>query len=251
MELHALPSFFIVKIERGKQQETRKYDEGLAISQNYVFMQHEVQNGEIVSIGALAKKEFPTAETGHTLLFHHFVTGKGIEDRIDSPHLLCSDEKYNYYKVTICSFNGERNLSYGVWDGDKIIPHKDFIFLEIEIHQKEVAKNDELVEIKNWSESRDLKGVRMKEIKNTIGELTKTKANDDLKHEIEKREKVMDNISKGINKKQILLYKVAYSNYDFQEVGMLNIACNTKVLFFGKEYIVAPSKYLHFGISKN
>lgn len=246
MILKAAPFFFIIRIDKQKQKETREFDGQLAISPNYVFMQHETQNGEIVSIGSTAKGLFPKAKEGDILLFHHFVTGKGIEDREASPHLIHSDENYNYYNVTVVSYNGERNLTYGVWDGEKITPHKDFVFLEVVENESEVVENDSLVEIKNWSESRDKKGDRMKEIKNTIVELTKSAANADLKAEIEKREKTMNKISKEVNKKQIEVYKVAYSKEPINEVGILNIACNTKILFLNKEYIIAPTKYAFF-----
>jgi len=253
MTLQAPPFFFIIKINKHQQKETRETDGVLAISYNYVFMQHEVQNGEIVSIGELAQKLFPDAKIGYTLIFHHFVTGKGVEDREASPYLVHEDENFNYYKVTVRSYNGDRNLTYGVWDGEKITPHKDFIFLEVPDNKKEVVKTDTLIEIKNWSESRDKKNDRLAEIKSSIGELTKTFVSKDLKAEIENREKEMGKISQEINKKQIELYKVAYSDLSlpFKEVGILNIATSMKVPFMGKEYIVAQSKYIYFGNSAN
>lgn len=247
----AHPFFFIIRIEKQKQKETREMDGLLANSPNYIYMQHEIQNGVIVSIGTEAKKEFPMAQIGQTLIFHHFVTGKGIEDKSDSPYLIFTDNFYNYYNVTVSSFNGERNMSYGIWDGNKITPHKDFIFLEVPMVEKEVTKTDTLIEIKNWSESRDKKGDRMKEIKNTITELTKSNVSEGLKKEIENREKVMNKISKDINKKQIQLYNVAYSNLPFKEVGVLNIAANTKIFFMGKEYIVSLLKFTFFGSTNN
>lgn len=251
MVLQAAPFFFIVRVNKEQQENTRQFDGGLAVSPNYVFMQHETQNGEIVSIGTMAKQMFPTVKIGNTLIFHHFVTGKGIEDKEDSPYLILSDEIHNYYNVTATSYNGERNMTYGFWDGKNVVPHKDFIFLELETKVKEVVTNDSCLQIKNWSESRDQKGVRMNEIKNTITELSKTKASEDLKHEIEKREKIMNSMSKEINKKQVNIYNVAYSQTDFKEVGMLNMACNTTISFMGKEYIIAPTKFMYFGTSEN
>lgn len=250
MILQAPPFFFIIKINKQQQKETRETDGVLAISRNYVFMQHEIQDGEIVSIGELAKELFPEAKAGHSLIFHHFVTGKGVEDREASPYLVHEDENFNYYKVTVRSYNGDRNLTYGVWDGEKIIPHKDFIFLEVPNDKKEVVNTGKLIEIKNWSESRDKKSEKMAEIKNVIGELTKTKVSTDLKYEIEKKEKEMAKMSQEINKKQIELYNVAYAPKElpFKEVGILNIATSMKVPFMGKEYVVASSKYAYFGL---
>lgn len=251
MQLEAPPYFFIVRIDRQKQRETREFDGFLANSPNYIYMQHEVQNGEIVSIGSKAQQAFPNANIGQILIFHHFVTGKGIEDKEESPYIVFQDEKYNYYNVTAETFNGERNMSYGIWDGEKIIPHKDFIFLKVIELEKEVTKIANLIELKNWSESRDKKTERMKGIKNSIVELTKTDASENLKNEIEKREKRMNQISKEINKKEIKLYEVAYSNLPFNEVGVLNIAAHTKVSFMNTEYLVAQIKYTFFGNSNN
>lgn len=251
MQLQAAPFFFIIRIDKEQQQKTRQFEDGLAISPNYVYMQHEIQNGEIVSIGKMANDLFPTVEIGHTLIFHHFVTGKGIEDQTDSPYLLYEDENYNYYNVTVTSYNGERNMTYGVWDGKTIITHTDYIFLELGEVEKEVIEKDAIIEIKNWSESRDQKSARMAEMKNAVAELTKTTVNDNLKKEIEKREKEMSKISKDINKKQINIYKVAFSQTPFTEVGMLNMACHTHISFLNKEYIIAETKYLYFGTSEN
>lgn len=250
MQLVAPPFFFIVKINKTQQKKTREFDGALAVSHAYKYMQHEIQYGEIVSMGTLAQELFPTVKEGHILIFHHFVTGKGIEDREDNPYLIYSDDDFNYYTVTVKSYNGDRNLTYGVWDGEKIIPHKDFIFLNSEDQKKEVVETNGLVEIKNWSESRDKKTGRMEEAKSQIMELTKTNVKAELIPEIKKRETQMNAISAEINKKQFQLYKVAYSHPSlpqFKEAGILNIACHTKVAFMDKEYLIAPIKYLAYG----
>ncbi len=251
MQLQAAPPFFIIRINKQEQEKNRKFEDGLAISPNYVFMQHEVQNGEILSIGSEAAKLFPKAKISNLLIFHHFVTGKGIEDKTESPYLICTDQKFNYYNVTVSSYNGERNMTYGVWDGKNIIPHPDFIFLNPSEQTKEVVQENDILEIKGWSESRDQKSARMAEIKNQITELTKTTVNEDLKNEIERREKTMNAISKDINKKKISIFDVAYSCNPFKKVGILNIACHTEISFQNRRFIIAPTKFMHFGSTNN
>jgi len=249
MQLKAAPVFVIVKISRTSQKESRSTDRGLAISSNYVFMQHEIQNGEIVSIGSRAKLEFPTAKVGDSLLFHHFITGKGLEDKEDNPYLVCSDDEFNYYRVTTSYYNGDRNLSYGIYDGEKIIPHNDFVFLKVETVVKEVVKVGEIFEIQGWTESRDKKTARMADMKAHIGEMSKSHVSQEVNQLIEKKEKEMNNVSKQINKKEIVIHTIEYApeHIKYTKAGILNIACHTHIDFMNKEYIVAPVKYLYFG----
>lgn len=253
MELNALPPYFVIKVEKQIQKDTREKDGYFYTHSDHVFMQREVQHGEIVSIGKEAQELFPEAKVGHELIFHHFLSGREMEDTGENKNLLFTDDIYKYYSVTVRSHKGERNLTYGIWDGEKIIPNKDFIFLEIEDKEPEVSKtNTGILELQNFSESKDEISKKMKFEKDTINELTKTAVTPDLKVEIENREKQMNRMSKQTNKKQYLLYRVAYaSNYikekfikPFTHAAMLSIACNTRINFGGKEFIISDCKYL-------
>lgn len=250
MQLTAAPVFFVVRINVIAQKQTRLFDGKLAVAANYIYMQHEIQHGEIVSIGSQAQKEFPTAKIGDTLLFHHFVTGKGLEDKEDNPYLVYSDEQFNYYRVTTSYYNGDRNLSYAIYDGQTIIPHNDFVFLKPDEEKKELVKTDEVFEIKGWSESRDKKTGKMNEIKSQITEMMKSNVSAETNQEIKKKETAMNKFSKEINKKEIQMYSIEYApkHIPFKMAGILNIACHTRFIFMDIEYIIAPSKYLYFGI---
>ena len=250
MQLQAAPVFFVVRINTIEQKNNRTFDGNLAVAANYTFMQHEIQHGEITSIGYLAQKEFPTVKIGDTLLFHHFVTGKGLEDKEDNPYLICADGDFNYYRVTTSYYNGDRNLSYGIYDGTTIIPHNDFVFLKPEIKEKELVEKDGIFELKGWSESRDKKTGRMNELKSQVGEMMKSNVSDAVNQEIKKKETAMNKFSKEINKKEVLMYSIEYApkHIPFKKAGILNIACHTIIKFMDIEYIVAPSKYLYFGL---
>ncbi len=176
-----------------------------------------------------------------------------MEDNGDNKNLLHSDNTHNYYSVTVKSHKGERNLTYGIYDGENISPHKDYIFLFPEKKEIEVSKTDTgLLAIENFEETREEKGLKMKELKNEVNELTKTKVSADLTNEIERKQSEMNRLSKEVNRKQVSIYHVAYvSRYtsskfskQFTHVGLLNLSCNTHVLFNGKDYIVASTKYL-------
>lgn len=257
MQFSSLPQFFIVRVQKGALKDSREKDGHFYTHSDHVFMQRETQCGEIVSIGKEAQDIFPTAKIGHTLLFHHFVTGREMEDTGDNKNLLYSDNFYNYYSVTVKSHKGEKNLTYGIWDGETIIPHKDYIFLEVPKVENKVTEYETGLLKAEVIESREELGNKMKEIKNNINELTKTQVSSELTEEINRKEKEMNNISKRVNKKEILLYNILYvSDYikslftkPLSKAGMLNIACNTKISFRGLECIVSETKYL-FLVSK-
>lgn len=253
MELTALPPFFIIKVEKQVQKDAREKDGHFYTHSDHVFMQREVQHGEIVSIGSEAQTLFPEAKEGHQLIFHHFLSGREMEDTGVNKNLLYTDETHKYYSVTIRSQKGERNLTYGIFDGEEIIPHKDYIFLEVENKEVETLKIETgLLEVQNFSESKDEVGKKMKFEKDSINQLARTAVTPELKTEIEKREKQMNKMSKLVNKKQYLLYQVAFAgnfikqkfSKAFTHVGIVNIACNTKILFGNKEYIVSDIKYV-------
>ena len=253
MILTPLPHYFIVKVNN-KQLESRREKKGeLYISPDYTFMQNELQQGEIIGIGSVSKDIFPEAEIGDTLIFHHFITGKALEDNGENNYLLDDDGEFSYYNVTATEFNGERNLSFGIIKNGVIIPNKDYIFL-FENKPQEVAVNESGL-ISSASEmNRDEVGDKMKELKSQVKELTKTVITDDLKVGIEKKEKEMNQLSKLTNKKEYKKFPVAFvNNYtkslfniEPKEVGILNMAANYHLVINEVDYIIAEIKYIAF-----
>lgn len=260
MEMHPLPSYFMVKIDKDAQRERRDKDGMWFNHPDHVFMQHEQQWGEIVAIGAEAAKDFPEAEIGHTLIFHHFVTGKGeMEEDGDNVFFIQEENGFRYYIVpaTYIYATGDKNLAYGIWNGTEIIPHKDYIFLEPEPELSDTTSVSEngLLTIDGWNESRQESGDKMAAMKRQVAELTKTSTvTSDLTEGIERKEAEMNAISKRINKKEYCTYEIAAANptlkskfsKPFTEAGMLNLACHTQVPFRERIYVVAPTSYLAF-----
>lgn len=267
--LKPLPSFFLIKIGKIDQKERKNKIGNIFIPQTTVFMTREVQYGEIVHIGERAGKAFPEAEIGDTLLIHYFVSGKQSEDADEGRYKIDEDEKFNYYLVTAMSHNGRQNESYGVVKKDgTIITHKDYILLETEKPAESDLPPDEFINksisktkgglflFNQWKESREEKGAKMAELKNRVQELSKSGIH--LPHVakgIRELEMEMDVISKDISKKQYLPYSVAAFNPILNEwfdaginagdvIYMYNIACNTKIEYNAKEYIVAKSDYI-------
>jgi co-chaperonin GroES (HSP10) len=262
-----MPAFFLISIPRIQQTERKSKIGNLYLHPNFVYMTRGMQCGKIVSIGSKAAASMPQAKIGDTLLVHHFVESS------EKQNCVASDDLYNYYVVTCMSHNGQNNQTYAVFDGKDIIPHPDYIFLEctkaaprsetpedyLDNNLKKTSSG--LFLFKQWTIDREGIVERIKELKEQIGSLTKPGMNmtADVAKAVKQREEEMDRLSAQLNKKRIERFIVAAINPDFSDdilqqwdcrvsagdmVYMLNIACETKMEFNGKEYIVAKS--MHF-----
>lgn len=273
--------FFLVRIPKNQQKERLEKIGSIYIPPDYVFLTRGMQCGEIIAIGEGAKQYFPEAQIGHILLFHHIVEGKKDHNGNYSFYIGADDE-YTYYIVTAYSDNGEKNLSYGVWDGEKIIPNKDYIFLKT--HQEKETDIPELeLESCLAGEGSFKPDIAMtfsaggliipKERKKSRHELTEqmnkntirikqisriSRMRPEVVEEIQNLEAENNRISKEINKRTYEFHTIAAINQEFNiqiersfnhkvnagdKVAMLNIACYTEVEFLKQTYIVAETQY--------
>ena len=230
-------------------------------------MQYNLSSAEIVDISEKAAKHFPEAKVGHQLLMHHFVLDVN-ESSAREDHLVYQDDVHNYYVVTAYEHNGKGNECYGIWDGENIIPNKDFIFLESEKLPNSDLPPDEAINnalqktetglflFKTWNETREDKEAKQAEIKRQVQELSKS-GNDKphIQQAIREKELEMENISRDINSKRYSYYTVAFANKEISEwfdrkvsagdtLAILNIATQTTIKFMGKEYIVCKTKFI-------
>lgn len=252
MEFLPLPTYFIVKINKKQQQERKEKIGSLYLHFNEVQMQRNMQHGEIVAIGSEAGKALPQAKIGDTLIFHHFVEGS----HKDKSNFIISDNDYNYYNVTTSEFNGHRNETYGVYNGQEIIPHPDFIFIEAE-PEKEKLSMDEYIEkstkkvgslyvFTNWEESREDKEAKATRLKEEIKSLSKSSMNDQIKRGIEEKEYEAAKVTSSLNEAIYKKYKVCYHNPKMKSkefVYALSRTALTHIDFMDKRYIVMQSKY--------
>lgn len=277
MAITPMPPYFYIRINKEQQKDRKEKIGSLYIPPDYVYMKRNMQCGEILAIGSKAREYFPQAKVCDVLIMHHIVENHEKSFFIDS------DENFNYYMVQGFEVPGERNVTYGVWNGTEIIPNKDYMFLEVEkiesdLSDLEVQSN--LAGEGSWKVNIPMmvsKGGLFipKEIKKSREELTeamkknmerikqlsnnKHRMTSDVISEIHKLEAENVSISKQINKKEEIPQKIAFINPDMKELVMemfkvdlnigdviyiLNIACQTHVEFLGKEYIVAENKYL-------
>lgn len=269
-----MPPYFLVRVPRQEQINRKNKIGSIFLHPGFVYLTRGMQCGEIVSIGAKAHDMLPEAQIGHMLLFHHFVEAP------DKCQCVAVDPHYFYYVVTAMSHNGQQNQTYGVWDGAKIIPHYDYLFLavpappnsSIPLEQQvdaNLQKNQSgLFLFKEWSINREELRLRMEELKKQIESLSKSLSNpnrnphmnDQVMRQMKILEEEMNEISRKLYAKKYQRFTLVAAHPDFidyvyecfgtvltpgNKLYMLNIACETKMEFNGQEYIVAKSQ--HFG----
>lgn len=260
-----MPPYFLIKSARKEEDFKKKKIGSIIIPETETFMLYNLQAGEIVGIGAKAHDHFPEAKIGDILLIHHFVQGIN-ESEAKEDHLIFQDDEFNYYVVAAFDFHGKGNETYGVWDGIKIIPNKNYIFLHPQIKADPQSADDYINSalkkttsgiflFSQWQESRESKAEKMQRIKRDIEELSKSGAQKPhIAKGIMEKETELQRLSLDINTRSYQPYKVcAYhpslkealpSITEGSEVFLLNIAAQTEVDFNGNRYIVCKTDYI-------
>lgn len=234
----AISPNILVKVPKNIEVERREKEGHIYLHPSFVWMTKNTQSGIIESISPSAKEEFPESKEGEILIMHHFTQGTHSEKSNRKTFLVHEDEEYNYYNVTTKEWNGQNTQSYGVWDGEKITPHKQYIFLKREEENTE-----------GWHETESETLERLANIKATIMSLTRTKLTPDIIREVQNREKEMYNINMGMQKKEYILKEIAHCHpksgfTNGQSIYIFNKAANLVIEFQGIEYIVAETKYI-------
>lgn len=224
MTLKPMPPYILVRCNI-EEQKNRKEKKGMFYTApDHQYMVYNMEWGEILAVGERAAKIFPYAKPGMTLIMHHFVQGKDKWDSL-AQHLIHEDETYYYYVVTVERYMGRRNETYGVWDGEKIIPHPDFVFLEVEkpadvyadpndfINAATEKSKGGLLLFKEWKEGREAKEARIAAIKEEIDSLSLTGVNKpQIAAQIKRLEEEMTRISNEMNAVKYMPYTVMYAN---------------------------------------
>lgn len=269
-----MPPFFLIRIPKQAQRERLEKIGILYYPPEYAFMKRGMQCGEIVGIGAKAHEYFPEAKKGDVIIFTHIVEGKK-DKRNNCVYFIDQDEDWNYYVITAFTYNGERNMSFGVWNGEKIIPNKDYIFLEVEKEVESDLDNFNLpvdgmpnfvtniafkqaghgiVVAKERTKTREELTTKMNENTLKIKQLSKWLQFPDMvarvAPEINSLERENEQISKKINTVVSECRVVAAANPELNlqpgdSVYTLNIACYMQVEFMGKEYVISETKYIN------
>lgn len=275
-----MPPFFVVKIPKKEQRERLEKIGVLYYPPEWVFMKRGMQCGEIVAIGSDAHSFFPEAKIGDILICHHFIEGKTMTTRHEKFFLIHNDDDWNYYCVTAFTYNGDRNNTFGVWDGNKIIPSKEYIFFDIDEAIPSDFTPEELTFdgggngkiIVNIPMARADGGLIIpKTRRKTRSELIEKSSNNMIEMKrlgrwmgiapekagpmLKRLERENEVLSKEINTRKYESHIVAAFNDKLLEsvhpdikngdrVFVLNIATYMQIEFMGKEYIVSESKYV-------
>jgi len=279
--IRPMPPYFIVRVPKKEQQERKDKIGSLYYPPAFAFMKRGMQCGEIVSIGQDAHVNFPAAEIGHFLLFHHFIEHKETKSK-SKFFMVDEDDDYNYYAVTGLYHNGDRNLSYGIWDGESLIPNKENIFLFPEVAAKGDVENIDIhVEgmsnlVTNIAFEKASGGIiTAKSVKRTREDMIRQMSvnreridkispfmrwREDVVAEVKRLEEENNKISKEINKKRYEPFQIAGINEETQQffwdafkcsvgagdfVYVLNLATHMIIEFQSVEYIVAGTQYIY------
>lgn len=274
-----MPQFIFVRVPKEEQRERLEKIGILYYPPAYAFMKRGMQCGEILAIGEDAKNHFPEARKGDTLLFHHFIEHKETKSK-NKFFQIDEDKDYNYYAVTAMSHNGDRGLAYGLWDGEALVPNKEYIFLfpepkpesdmedfefnmggslfKTNIAMKEAGAG--IVVPKERKMSREEMTEKMKENMARVKKIAPfMRFRRDVVDEILKLESENTKLSKLINKTCYEPFEIAgvnefYQRFVYDSFGcligandiiyLLNIASHMKIEFLGTEFIVAETKYI-------
>lgn len=272
-----MPPFFLVRIPKKEQRERLEKIGLLYYPPEHVYMKRGMQCGEIIGIGIAAHEFFPEAKIGDILICHHMIEGKvnGFRDKFFMVH---SDDDWNYYCVTAFCYNGDRNNTFGVYDGENIIPSPDYVFLEIDetpvsdlpeliLEQQGMAKIITNIPMEYAEAGLVVPKARKKTRRELIEKMDRNKAEiqkwsrwipitpEKVTPLIHRLEAENTNISKEINKRQYEAHILHSFNDRLKKtvhpllrkgdkVFVLNIATYMQVEFMGKEYIISESKYV-------
>lgn len=238
MPIAAISPNFIVKVPKAEENLKREMDGALYLHPNYVYMTRNTQCGIIEAISDAAKRQLPEAEIGDMLLMHHFVQRSHSSKGDNEKFVAMQDDECKFYNVTSKEWNGQNNMTYGVYKNNEIIPHRQFVFLEKEAGNKE-----------GWHQTDDEVLEKIADIKRGIEILSRTRQTQEIMLEMKKREAEIMQLSASMQTKEYLPYKIAYANKYLglskgTMVYVLNIAANTIIDVLGTEYRVVDTKYI-------
>jgi hypothetical protein len=220
-----------------------------------------MEHGELLQIGEKVKNVFENIRIEDTLIFDWMI--ESDEKSVTKSYMVDSDEVYNYYVVD------EQSVK-GYYDGEKIVPYKNFIFLK-NIPAIERGEKDELtgmyiektasgvIRFVEWKDNPNDVALQVEEIKKQIDSLNKSRRTPEVQKKLNELTQEMNSKNRKLQKKTLLPYKVAYSNkiidrnfgFKLKEDDIVycdNWACRYITNFRNKEYsyIICPIDNIGF-----
>lgn len=265
--MRAAPPYILIRIDRQLQKDKKERLGAIILAPDHTYMQYNMQCGEIIDIGERAARDFPEAKIGDTAIIHHFVEGEDDNDSKEN-YLVETDETYNYYVVTPCKIPGKNVDIYGVWDGEKIIPHKDYIFLSPDPKLKVPDTPDEYINsaiqkteggifvFSDWKETYEDKTAKLEKIKTNVQNLSQNLNLPGVREAVFRMEEEMTVISQELNRVTCNPYLVEYAPAAVSEwfdrkvdtgdqLFIKNVNAQTHVDFKDKTYRIATTNEIH------
>lgn len=229
-----MPWLFLVKINKQDQKNFKQ-----KISSNSPFFMpisqtHNTRNmehGEIVQIGDWMKGTsdfevyekgrgiygWESCEVGMTLIFHHTIEQHVTDKDSKAQYWLFEDGTHNYYIVDGINIRG-------FYDGEKIVPHPNFVFLknvpafesdgelDAATGNKLVKSKGGILLIAKWDESASNISQKSERIKEQIESLAKSTRTDEIQRKMESLEEERNQLNRSAQKKRYLPYRLAHFN---------------------------------------
>lgn len=116
-------ALMLVRINKAAQTKKRSMVGSIHLHHEYVFMERNLQFGEIIQIGELAAKNYPMAAVGDEVAFHHTI----------------EDDQYRVLDVAdngdelLYVYAGDQNDCYEIYgfftQGGELIPSRHYVWL--------------------------------------------------------------------------------------------------------------------------
>lgn len=131
----------IVRFDKEKQRLKKEKKGNLYLPPQYLYMQYNLQHGEIAAIGALVHEYFPWIKEGDIALVHHIVEHNPIM-------LVDEDERYEYRVVNATPHDLDHSMSsqvFGIIDNTdySLRPFDTYLFIDNDLKpiKKEITSS--------------------------------------------------------------------------------------------------------------
>lgn len=240
---------FLIRVPKKDEKDRSEKIDGVYLHPAFVWMTRNTQCGIIEGISKGAAANFPEAKIGDILIVHHFTQGSVSSLETTKRFLVSEDEDNHYYNVTSQEWNGQNNQTYGVWDGDKIIPHPEYLFLEMNVVKPILEETPEGIILSEWHQTPEEIQMKLERIKNDILNLTKQHITPEIVTAVQKKELEQMRLSEQLHQIKYLQYTIAYSHPTLSmpsgsKAYIKNNAVNTTIEFNNKEYRVCEKRYI-------
>lgn len=251
---------------------TRKFE--VVMPPHQVDFQSNLQFGEIVSAGSIAKEQFPEAQVGDILIFHHGVEHKPRtenEPNYHDYHLIETDEGGDEYRVV--NFTNEL---FGVLKLEEgiIIPYNKFVFCHFNIKKASIQKSKSGLWLPDqWLLTSEEINQKLEKLKEDIASITSStvmkqrtnnknyKSQNEIKRAVDSINRERALLTKKMGQRQYVEVTVLFIHPDTNTELGTNIQAGDTILadygtlypldMMGRQYTLVRKEYIEAIIHNN